>query len=478
MNLAAQDYILKVGDTEYIEITPIKDMLSEEWYSSDETTVEVLWGAGAKAAIKALKPTETGKTVTISCFYQYYKDISIGSQASYTERIYVKVIGEDPTSINLLPTSKTMHLSETLTLTPVLSPSNAYCTYTWSSSDASVATVSSEGVVTPVGFGETVITVTTSNNLSATCTITVEKADATSISIVPASATMIIGDKKVFSYKLTPTYSSNTVTWTSSDATVASINGKVVTARKAGTANIKAETDNGKYAVCRVTVPPYPNQMTLPQNAEVSLNKSICLTPQITPSNAMDYYVWSSSDETIATVDENGVVTGKKTGQVTITVRGKNVTTVSATCTVTVKEPEYKLIVWTNDGVKTSYRLNKRPTLTYNNGMIILSTSETTIEYESETVKKYTFEDLDEASNAILRPTKDATNTRLQKQDETILLEQCEPYSAVQIYAINGKLMNSYMTDSEGTLLFSISQYPQGVYIIRTKSVTHKIIKK
>ena len=59
------------------------------------------------------------------------------------------------------------------TPTPTLTPTNAFSTYSWESSDTSIVSVSSEGKIKGIKQGTATITVTTANNLSAKCKITV-----------------------------------------------------------------------------------------------------------------------------------------------------------------------------------------------------------------------------------------------------------------------------------------------------------------
>lgn len=78
------------------------------------------------------------------------------------------------TGVTLLPTTATLTLGETVTLTPTVAPDGATDkSVTWSSSNTSVATVA-DGVVTAVAAGEATITVTTTDGeFTATCTVTV-----------------------------------------------------------------------------------------------------------------------------------------------------------------------------------------------------------------------------------------------------------------------------------------------------------------
>lgn len=78
------------------------------------------------------------------------------------------------------------------------------------------------------------------------------------------------------------------------------------------------------------------DSISLPQTAEVELGKTLTLTPKFSPSDATNKIVtWSSSDESVATVDNAGNVTPKKIGSTIITVTSQDGSK-KATCTVTV----------------------------------------------------------------------------------------------------------------------------------------------
>ena len=78
-----------------------------------------------------------------------------------------------PTSVSLNKTSLTLDVGKSYTLTKTVSPSNAVTSYTWSSSNTSVATVDGNGKVTAKASGTATITVKTSNGKTATCKVTV-----------------------------------------------------------------------------------------------------------------------------------------------------------------------------------------------------------------------------------------------------------------------------------------------------------------
>lgn len=163
------------------------------------------------------------------------------------------------TSILITQSDLTLSVGESVSLKTKVSPSNTTeHSYKWTSSNTSVATVSSSGVVTAKKIGSALITVTTSNNKVAICDIEVKaKAVAvTSIKLSAASKTVYVGESFSLTATLNPSNASNKkVTWTSSNTNVAMVDasGKVVT-KGAGTATITAKSSNGKTATCTVKV--------------------------------------------------------------------------------------------------------------------------------------------------------------------------------------------------------------------------------
>ena len=169
-----------------------------------------------------------------------------------------------------------------------------------------------------------------------------EEIKVTQITLNPKSASMKVGDELRLSAIVLPSDATNkSVTWSSNSTGIATIdnNGKV-TALSSGTATItcKANDGSGIEATCSITVKPpvKPEKLSLSKEASVAAGQTITLVPEITPADAETTLTWASDDETIATVNTNGVVTGVKKGMTFITVTTDN--GLEAFCELTVTE--------------------------------------------------------------------------------------------------------------------------------------------
>lgn len=144
-------------------------------------------------------------------------------------------------------------------VTATVAPANATNkAVTYISSAPGIATVSPTGAVTPVAEGTTVIRATTvDGGLTADCTVTVHKVPVAKVTMSPASLSLTVGKGTgTLTASILPANASVTaVNWSSSNPSVASVAGGVVTPLASGTATITATTvDGGFSAACPVTV--------------------------------------------------------------------------------------------------------------------------------------------------------------------------------------------------------------------------------
>lgn len=164
-------------------------------------------------------------------------------------------------SISLDKTKLSLEKGNNYTLKVSISPSNATNkTITWSSSDNNIATVTN-GKVVAKSVGNVTIKATSHNGKVATCTVTVT--DEPSIPIVPVDSIKITNTENslmvlktlTLSALISPSNASNkTITWKSSDTSIATVTNGVVKGIKAGNVVITATSNNGKSDSINLTI--------------------------------------------------------------------------------------------------------------------------------------------------------------------------------------------------------------------------------
>ena len=266
-----------------------------------------------------------------------------GSNLSASCNVAVKQLA---TSVSLNTTYKTLYMGNTLQLTAMVLPSTTTDkSVSWYSNNTVVATVSSDGLVTPISTGTATITVRTEDgsNLTAQCFVTVKQL-ATSISLSETDATMYTDNTLQLTATVLPSTTSNpAVTWSSSNTSVATVSSNgLVTAKSAGNAVITAKTADGSNlsASCNVAVKQLATSISLNKtSATLYMGNTLQLTATVLPNTTTDKSVsWSSNNTAVAIVSSDGLVTPKSTGTATITVRTEDGSNLTAQCVVTVKQ--------------------------------------------------------------------------------------------------------------------------------------------
>ena len=324
---------LEVGDTDKLTATVLPENAGDKTikWSSNNTNVVTVDNNG----------NLTGIGVGVATIYARS---NADSTINATCHVVVNPKTIPVTGISLNKSSITLEEKKTETLTATITPSDATNkAITWSSSDTTIATVSSTGKVTAKKKGTATITATTNNGKKATCTVTVIEIPVKSINLDKTNVELLVGKSTTISATVLPVDAADrSVTWTSSDPSVASIENKIITANKVGTATITATTSNGIKATCIVKVTSNEiavTGITLSESFFIlneGENKTVVAT--IMPSNATNKALtWTSSDSSVASVDQNGKVTALRVGKATITATAVNGQ--KKACVVEVKAP-------------------------------------------------------------------------------------------------------------------------------------------
>lgn len=272
------------------------------------------------------------------------------------------------TDISLNKTELSLYLNDTETLKATVHPDNATNKeLLWISENPDIVSVDALGNLHALKEGETIITVKAKNyDISTSCHVTVDipLIKVTSISLDKEEVSMSIGEKVKLKATIKPDNASNKeVIWKSLNDNIAAVTQEgEVSAIKAGSTIIEVVSQDSNYsAKCFISVTDNIVHVTsLSFNKEflsLRLGESERLQVSIKPNNATNQNVlWSSSNDAIASVDNNGNVHALSAGSATIIGKSADNEDIKSTCEVVV------LNEFVNEGM--TYRIEEDHTMT------------------------------------------------------------------------------------------------------------------
>lgn len=242
ISLSASELSLTRGDTYTLTYTivPSDAVGTVSWSSSNNSVASV--NSGVITAVgegSAVITAKVSNSVYATC------RVSVSSRP-----VSVTGVSLSPSGLNL----STKSASRTLDYT--ISPNGARpSSLRWESSNSTVATVDGTGKVTPVGVGETDITLTTDNGTRGTCHVIVT-APAQSISLSDKTLTLAIDSGAyTLTWTFSPQGSGGELVWASDNTNIAKVDQKgVITPISVGETDIRVKTDQNVTAVCHVIV--------------------------------------------------------------------------------------------------------------------------------------------------------------------------------------------------------------------------------
>ena len=321
--------------------------------SNANKNTEITWTSKKKAVASVnQKGLVTGKTVGNSM-------IMATSQNGYSADCLV-VCQAKITGITVNPVTANMIVGQKITLTATTSPEIVTEKVTWKSRNEDVAKVDNNGNVTGIGKGVVeIIAQNPGGTIQAVCTVTV-KINPTEIRLNYSKLVLDKNSSNIPKLEATilpdTTYVNNSIVWDSSNKNVVTVENGNLTLIGNGEAQITVTTQNGYTAQCFITViTPITSLAVSPTSETVYVGNTAQLTGTVNPSNTTESTLWTSSNKTVATVNDSGLVTAKSEGTVIITFKNSSGTK-SASCIITVKNKG--IIIGTSAGGVIKYDLN------------------------------------------------------------------------------------------------------------------------
>lgn len=323
------EYEMKVGTTialrNAVIFNPDKDInMNLSWSSTDDSIVSV----DEEGNITA---NEEGMA-WITCVSE-----DIGVTGAITCGIRVVNTDIPAIDVELVPDQASIFIGESVKIEPVFDPVTAtYQTMSWTSTDPDIAEVDEDGVVTGISVGQTTITAVYKDPITGDvwepvyCSIEVRN-ELLSIEFkedeytVREGASLALMEELIFD----PEEDVNkTVSWSSTNEDVAVVDaeGNVTGMKSGDTAWITCVSEElgvEEAITCAIHVidsdVPAKSMTLDPETASIYVGDTLQINAVFDPEDATYQTVtWSSANEEIATVDENGLVTGEAEGVVSI----------------------------------------------------------------------------------------------------------------------------------------------------------------
>ena len=256
--------------------------------------------------------------------YAVWENGTVQDMDEYQKTPYLKL---DPNELNALETGSNQVIKA---ITNVNNPS-----IKWETSNSNIVTIQKKS--------NTEITVTGKSNGSAVITAKMDKLETKcQVTVITSPKEIILsnteitidlssGNKTVqITPTITPDSANKNITWTSSNTSIARVDEfGTITGISNGEATVTAKTVNGLTKICKVKVVTSPTAISLNKTNAVidtTTSKNMQLTAVITPASANIYtgITWTSSNDNVVQVNQQGLVKGISNGLATVTAKTEN----------------------------------------------------------------------------------------------------------------------------------------------------------
>lgn len=138
------------------------------------------------------------------------------------------------------------------------------------------------------------------------------------------------------------------------------------------------------------------------------------------------------------------------------------------------EETVEKLVVWAKDGTKVAFALAEKPTITFEESDMIITSNGVEVKYALENMARFTYEK--SSTTGITNLNNGESSFKL--DGESILFPSLKANSTVSVYTVNGTLVLQETVHSDGEYSFPILSLNTGVYIVNVNGLTYKIVKR
>ena len=345
--------IYQIGDTFSTDGIIVKAK-----YSSSQNTVEdvtnsvIYFTSNSLTGNETIVPDKTIFNVATDNLniYVSYSEMGITKTSSYTVSVLENFIKVEDIYFNNSEIEIGRGNSKQLNVT-IIPEDASQKKVLWKSSDPSIVSINSEGIITAIKEGTVTITATSVDNLDiqATCTVVSTYQQPEEVIIYQEDLPLNLEVLKTcqLTASILPELAPQQVIWSSDNEKLATVDdaGLVTAYKNTGTVGITAaSTDNPQIkTVCNINIFKYDVESIVINKNEVEIfvdhTVSLADAVSVFPENAsFPQYTWSSSNVNIAKVSKDGLITAVNRGQAVITATSVDNPEVKAECTVTVTE--------------------------------------------------------------------------------------------------------------------------------------------
>lgn len=138
-------------------------------------------------------------------------------------------------------------------------------------------------------------------------------------------------------------------------------------------------------------------------------------------------------------------------------------------------DTQQRLIVWMKNGDKVYFNLVEEPETTFENGLLIIKTTRSTVSYQLENVLRYTYDgDITDVVGPKLRPNE----IRFMQGTDQMAFDGLADGTQLEIYSLDGMKLGTIQAKGGERTTVSFSNRPAGTYIVKVGEASYKFLKR